>query len=809
MENGEQNFYMPESEGIDFRRYFSLFISNWYWFAIAMFVALAIAYGVNRWGGELFTVQSTMLISDEEYGGGFAEMDKVIPGGDIFRPRQNLKNEIGILKSFDLNHKVMYRLPDFHVVYTAIGRRGIAESRMYGDSPFVVALDTATARFQPGKRVDIKILSPEKYLMTIEADGYEAEHSFGERFTNFGFDLTIVPRHADRSPFEPGGSNRYYFYITTPATLANNYRSRLSVEPIDEEATLVTLTISGLVPEQEADYLNALMEEYKMLGLDWKNEAAENTIRFIDSQIGFISDSLRSAEDDMENFRLNNSFVDLTTEGNLVLQRLENYEREKNTINLQMQYYEYLKEYLTSRNESGLIVSPSVMGVTDPLLIRLVEELSNLQLQQKQVGFMVKDELPAASLITGNVDRARAALLENVSNSINQLKISSADVQSRIADVEKQLGRLPGTERRLIQIQRDFDLNNTVYNFLLEKKAEAGIARASRVSDSRVIDRAEAYNAVRVKPRTRQNYMLAFILGLMLPAIGIVIIDLLNNKVIDKKDVERATKAPILGFISHNSYGSELPVTEKPGSTLAESFRSIRTSLKYFIPDDQPVVIAITSTISGEGKTFVAVNLASIMSMLGKKTLLIGLDLRKPRIHKIFGLHNNVGMSTFLSGNSKFDEIIQKTSVENLWFASAGPIPPNPAELIERKAMDAFLEKAKKQFDYIIIDTPPAAVVTDALVLANRADVTLFVVRQRYTTKSTLNLIDEIYRNREIKNPGVIVNDISMSGYYGYGLRYGYTMGYSYGYNYGYKYYGHTPYGKGARNNAGSYYTED
>lgn len=809
MDNGEQGYFIPGSEGIDFRRYFSLFISNWYWFAIALFVTLAIAYGVNRWGEEIYTVHSTMLISDEQYGGGFAEMDKIIPGGDIFQPRQNIRNEIGILRSFDLNQRVMYNLPDFHVVYTAVGRRGIAESRMYRNSPFMVQFDTSAVSFQPGKRVDIKILSPEKYLMTIESDGYEAEHSFGEKFSQFGFDFTIVPRYSGVSPFDPSGSNRYYFYIAIPPALANSYRSRLSAEPIEEEATLVTLTISGLVPEQEADYLNQLMEDYKNLGLEWKNEAADNTIKFIDEQLGFISQSLSSAEDNMENFRQTNRFVDLTTEGNLVLQRLEKYEMEKNTLNLQMQYYEYLKDYLVSRDESGMIVSPSVMGVSDPLLFRLIEELSALQLQQKKVGFVVNEDLPASGLITSNVERARAALLENVNNSINQLKISFRDVEARIAEVEKQLGRLPGTERRLIQIQRNFDLNNTVYNFLLEKKAEAGIARASRVSDSRIIDRAEAYNAIRVKPRTRQNYMMALILGLLLPAIAIVIIDLLNNKVIDKKDIERATKAPILGFISHNGHGSELPVAEKPGSTLAESFRSIRTSLKYFMPDDRPAVIAITSTISGEGKTFVAVNMASIVSMLGKKTLLVGLDLRKPRIHRILGLHNNDGMSTLLSGNSKFDDIIQKTSVENLWFASAGPVPPNPAELIERKNMDEFLEKAKKQFDYIIIDTPPAAVVTDALVLAGRADMTLFVVRQRYTTKSTLNLIDEIYRNREIKNPGVIVNDISMSGYYGYGLRYGYTMGYAYGYNYGYKYYGHTPYGKGARNNAGSYYTED
>jgi capsular exopolysaccharide synthesis family protein len=187
----------------------------------------------------------------------------------------------------------------------------------------------------------------------------------------------------------------------------------------------------------------------------------------------------------------------------------------------------------------------------------------------------------------------------------------------------------------------------------------------------------------------------------------------------------------------------------------------------------------------------------------------VGLDLRKPRINKILGLDNSVGMSTYLSGNSKYEEVVQSTHIENLWFVSSGPIPPNPSELIERDSMNEFLAQARKEFDYIIIDTPPAAVVTDALLLAARADVTLFVVRQRYSAKSTLSLIDEIYRTREIKNPGIIVNDISMSGYYGYGLRYGYTMGYNYGYNYGYKYYGHAPYGKGARNNAGSYYKED
>ena len=364
MENEDQNYYMPESEGIDFRRYFSLFLSNWYWFAGALFVTLAIAYGANRWGEEVYTVQSTMLIKDEQNGGGITGMDKIIPGGDIFGSKQNLQNEIGILKSFGLNHQVMYDLEEFHIIYTAVGKRGIAESRMYRTSPFVVVCDSIW--MQPGRRVDLRILSDEKYMLTIKDNEYEGEHSFGEHFDKFGFDFVINPRTPGVSPYSQDRSNKYYFSIATPAALANSYRYKLSVVPIEEEATLVTLTVSGLVPEQEADYLNTLMRAYINLGLSWKNEAAQQTISFIEEQLGFISDSLTRAENNMENFRFNNRFVDLTAEGNLVLQRLERYEMEKNTLNLQMQYYEYLKEYLTSRDETGTDRLPLGHGCERP-----------------------------------------------------------------------------------------------------------------------------------------------------------------------------------------------------------------------------------------------------------------------------------------------------------------------------------------------------------------------------------------------------------------------------------------------------------
>jgi len=808
MENQEYQNPYNESEVIDFQRYISLFISNWYLFAAALFISMTIAYGVNRYSEEIYTVQSSILIKDEQYAAGFADMNKIIPGGDIFQSTQNLENEIGILGSFNLNYRVMKSLPEFHVVYIGVGRRGIAESRLYKTSPFVVrydSLETMTNDYH----IWVKVLSPRRYYLYTEDHSYSGEHNFGDVVNVDGMKFSLVDRKGIRPLFVEGESNKYYFYFINPAKLANEYRSKLSVTPINENATLVTLSVSGPSPQQEADYLNRLMELYNQQGLEYKNETARKTIEFIDAQLLQIADSLQIAEDDLENFRLSNNLVDLSLEGSIGLQKLDRFEGEKAELMMQLEYYKYLLSYIETKNQSGSIISPNVfVKDADPVLVSLIGELSDLQQKLKQVGFIVNKDTPAEKLMIDRIDQIRASITENVNNSINQTNNSLGDLSERINDVHVQMRKLPVTERRLVEIQRSFDLNNTVYTFLLEKRAEAGISKASTVSDNRTIDTADPYNALQIFPKTKKNYMLGFIIGLILPAIAIVIIDLLNNKIIDKKDIEKITRTPIVGYISHSAYNTEIPVVEKPGSTLSESFRSIRTSLRYFMTEEKPMVIGISSTISGEGKTFVAVNLASIISMLDKKTLLVGLDLRKPRIHRILGLDNKAGMSSYLSNTETFENIIRPTQIENLWYAAAGPIAPNPAELIERKEMTTFLQEAKKRFDYIILDTPPVAIVTDALLLAPHADVMLFVVRQRYSSRSTLHLIEEIRRSKEMHNIGIIVNDISMSGYYGYGLRYGYAMGYYYGYNYGYKYYGQSYYGR-KDEQAGEYYTND
>jgi tyrosine-protein kinase Etk/Wzc len=783
-----------EDDNLDIKRYISLFLSNWYWFVISLFIAFTLAYGINRYSEKLFTVNSTLLIKDGQNGGGLSFAENFMPGSNVFNNRQNLNNELGILKSFRLNKRVIDSLPEFRTVYFGVGRRNFVESRMYKSCPFVVSAKTLDSQPE-GVKINVRIISESSYFLEINGIfNIKREIKFGDRFIEKGFNFIIDLRDPIGFKFNPDLSNKYYFYFTGSSELANNYRNKLGVSPIDKEATLVNLSASGYVVEQEVDYLNKLMEIYINQGLEDKNQIADSTIKFINRQLDQIADSLRLAEDKLQNFRLENKLVDLSKEGTVIQARLQQYENEKTSLDLQHQYFQYLKDYLVSKNESGDIVSPSVMGVTDPTLGRLVQELAALQQKKKQLSMNLSLELPAVNLIEENIITARGALSENVTSNLFNLERSITDASKRIDQVNQELSKLPGTERKMISIQRKFDINNTVYTYLLEKRAETGIARASNVSDNKIIDGAEIFNAVQIKPKPNSNNLKALLLGFLIPGLIITLLYYFNNRIIDNGDVIRKTSVPIIGYISHNENLKEIPVIDNPGSSLSESFRAVRTSLRYLIKDTVNPVIAITSTISSEGKTFISINLAAITALLGKKVLLVGLDLRKPRIHRVLGIDNSEGLSTFLSSSCEYSEVIKATAIQNLYYATSGPVPPNPAELIEDERMAMFIEMAKKEFDYIFIDTPPISVVSDTLLLSKYVDINLFVVRQRYSSKNTLELIQELYKSEKLKNMGIIINDISLTGYYGYGLRYGYYKGY--GYTYGKNYYGQYSYGR-------------
>jgi capsular exopolysaccharide synthesis family protein len=801
----------PPSDDIDLMRYVSLFISNWLWIGAALFLALAIAYVFNRYSQRAYNVKSTLLIKEQQTTGAIANMEQIF-ANNIYNPYPNLDDEVAILQSYSLNYRVIEDMPETHIAYIPVKRNGIQGQRTYKSSPFVIR--TLSDDQPEGVPMTFRFAGPDSYTVEIDEDrliewnknivseiNKEHLYSLGQPFTVAGFNFIVELRDSTRAIKDD--NNRWLVWFESVSELTNAYRTSLKVEPVKEYASVFNLSFEGYSPEQGSDYLNTLMNLYIRQGMEWKSRAADKTIEFIEAQLGLISDSLKIAENSMEDFRLNNRFVDLTLEGTLVLEKLEKLEGEKNMLGLQMQYYEYLSDYLDAREENESIISPSVMGVSDPVLIKLVEEFSKLQQQRKQVAFTVKDDLPQVALMDQKIEDARATLRENVTSTVNQLQLTMNTINNRISGAEKELGRLPGTERRLIGIQRKFDLNNSVYTYLLERRAEAGIAKASQITDNRVIDRALVQNSTLIRPKSMKNYLVAILLGLMVPMALIVIFDLFNNKIIGRHDIERLTKAPIIGYISHSDYHVEDPVAEKPGSTLAESFRAVRTSLAFYTGQTKCPVIVVSSPISGEGKTFVSVNLATIISMMNKKVLIVGLDLRKPRVHAILKAGNGHGMSQYLSSSATFEDVIVPTEIDNLSFAPSGPVPPNPAELIGSPKMTEFIGRARNEFDAVIIDTPPVGIVTDALLLSQLANVTLFVVRQRYTTRGSVQLLDEIYRKGEMSNVAILVNDISASGYYGYGLRYGYSLGY------GNRYYDPGNYYTKGGGKSSGYYTND
>jgi capsular exopolysaccharide synthesis family protein len=318
----------------------------------------------------------------------------------------------------------------------------------------------------------------------------------------------------------------------------------------------------------------------------------------------------------------------------------------------------------------------------------------------------------------------------------------------------------------------------------MEKRIEAGIAKASNVSDNRVIDLARPEMAEIVKPNRNINYAMGFLIGLLIPVALILLFDVLNNSIQDPSHISSKTKVPLLGTIGHNPYESILPVSDKPKSSFAESFRALRTNLDFMLGKADNKVVLVSSTISGEGKSFVASNLAVSLAMLGKRTVLLGLDLRKPKVHNLFDVDNAQGLSTYFIGRDSWNDVVIETSVPNLYVMPAGPIPPNPAELLAGQKLDELINQLKQSYDFIVIDSPPVAVVTDAVLISRLADTTLFVLRHRYTSRNVLDLVEDLSKSKTISNMALLLNDFKKPKGYGYG--YSYNYGYSYGYSYGY-----------------------
>ena len=778
MEPNYQNTF-HEEESIDIKKYIFQILYHWWWFALSIFIALTIAYVVNRYSEKVYQVSCSLVIGDEASKSGSAEniLEEL---SRVRRVRRAVvENEISTLKSYKMARAALEEL-DFGITYTAIGRRGIAETKLYHNCPFTVLLDT-TKPNQTGQRIEITILSEKKYLLNIDGR-YDISKTieFGEPFNHPEFNFTILLSDTEYLEKSMGIPRKYCFVINHINSLANKYKGSLGLSVNDDRGSILLLTMTGSVPQQITNYLNKLCEVYIRANLEDKNQVSENTIRFIDEQLRGIVDSLETAGIRLQNFRSANKVIDLGQEGSFLFQQMEQLQSEKALLDINLRYYNYLLDYIKNKTDFSDIIAPSVVDIQDELLNSLVKKLNELNIQRRDIRISALDNSPQIILINSQIDNTRNTLLENLNSLIDANHLAMENLENRISKINNEVQKLPYTERQMINIQRDFNINDQIYTFLLEKRAEAGISKASNTPDHKVLDVARTENAKMIKPKASKNFIMALMLGGMIPLVLIVLIEFFNNKINDIRDIEQNTNVSIFGSVGHNDKPSDLPVFENPKSALAESFRSLRANLQYLLKEKDQKIICISSTVSGEGKTFCAANLAVIMAMAGKKTLLVSLDLRKPKVHRVFKVNNKFGLSTFLINKSNIEDIIQSTFIDNLYIANAGPVPPNPAELIGTEQMIRFFDNIKKDFNFIIIDTPPVAIVTDALLLKDMVDIYIFVIRHGYSTKQVLQLVDDLYNKKDVKNMALLINDVQVKGYYGYSYQYGYGYGYGY-----------------------------
>lgn len=791
-----------EEDSFDIKKILFQIIANWYWFAISLFGALFIAYLVNRYTEQIYTVSSTLIVRDDENSRGFTGQENLLRGLNIIRNTKSIQNEIGILGTYSLAQRAIRELGnDFLISYVAVGRRGIKELKLYKSSPFYVDNEDSIT-LPVGLPIFITIQSKYEYLLEIEAAGYSIsqKYRFNQRVELPGIVFNLKYRGAEGFNENLIGK-KYYFFQNSFNGLVNLYKSKVYIEQIHQKGSILRLTSTGFVAQQEADYLNKLMEVYIKNNLEEKNRIADNTIQFIDKQLSSMSDSLQRAEIALQQFRLENKILDLSTEGAILFDKLKLLQDQKTENELKIWYIKYLKDYIAQKKDIGDIVAPSTIGVDDPQLNELLLQLNQVYLEYKEQLVSAKPDSPIFKQAETRTENLKKTVSEKLNSMLEAINIAESDIDKRVSQVEKELFKLPLNEQQLIKIERKFNILDKLYTYLLEKRAEAGISKASNVADNRVLDYAMSENAWQIKPNRKNNNLMAIIFGLAIPSVIIILINFLNNRINDLKEIGKHTKTPILGSIGHNRFNSNLPVLEKPKSTLTESFRAVRTNLQYLLTDSEKKVITITSTISGEGKTFIAANLSAIITLNNKRVLIVGLDLRKPKLQNFFGTAYSNGLSTYLIGKDTAEDIVLNTDYPNLFYVPSGPIPPNPAELIGSQRMDEFIDWAKQRFDYVILDTPPIAIVTDALITQRFSDMVLFVVRFNYSTWEVLKLVEELKNSEATKNIAIVINDLQYKRMYGYG--YGYSYGYNYGYSYG------SNYGYGQNSEKGEYYTDD
>ena len=753
-------------EIIDFKQFFIKLIKNWFLLLMSLCIAFVIAFTYNRYSTEYFNVNASVLVTD----------DNLPSASDLlyeksFSDKNSLENKELMLKSYPLIYKTLEDL-SFDIAYFIEGNIKVTETY---DAPII--LRCKNTNLLRGKKFKVKIIDENSFSFVDLSTQQEKRLNFNEQFSFYDvkmrveYNINFLPDIDGNMPV-----TILKFYNLQSLSLA--YQKKLRVFRSAKGSTSIDISILTEDEKKGVVFLNKLIDNYISNELIQKNLAAKNTVDFINLQLAKMSDSLALIEQQIQEYKNKNSVTDLSLKAQSIYTNIVNLETELAKTKTMNNYFNYLNNYLVRGDNLEGVSVPTSFGVNDANLNTLISQLVEIQIKKNILieGGQVNN--PAIVQYDRQTKQLVLNLQEAISTSKSANNLLLIDYQKRIARMEQSLSNIPEVEMELLNIERLQEISEHIYIFLLQKRAEAKINLSSNTSDTRVLEPAIFFNKNSVAPNKQRSYFLALLFGILIPILVLLIIDLINNKITTRIALEKLTNIPILAMLARNYAGYELISKLSPKSSVYEGFRALRSNLDFSNPLKDKKVYLVTSSVSGEGKTYIAENLSIVFAKSGRKTLVLGADLRRPKIYADFGFNNLKGLTNHLLGDLELSEVILKSDIENLDVLISGPIPANPADALLTDKFIVMMDKLKEIYDIIIMDTPPLGLVADTLTLMNYSDVNLYAVRQNYTKQGLLTYVNDMYEKNRLGNLHLIFNDVKEGdGVYGYG--YGYSYGYS------------------------------
>lgn len=796
------DLYTTEDEKpIDYKAILFEYLMYWPWFVACLILCLAGAWIYLRYQTPVYNVNATVLIKQDDKTKGNANNPlATMQDLGMLTMASNFDNEMEILHSRTLIRKVVNTL-GLNISYTEPRSFGYALPLYKGDSPIRVWMTpeeaeklSAPLSLQLDCTADGKI----KVTATYKKDEVEAttEKSFdrlpGILITPVG---TLTLNHTDSTQIQE--KRTLQVQIISPTAAARSCQGKLSTEPTSKQTTIVRLNYNDSHVGRGLDFLTTLVALYNADANDDKNEVASRTAEFIDERISIINHELGTTESELAQYKQKAGLTDLTSDAKLALQGNAEYEQKRAENATQLRLVEFLKEYI-ERPENWMEIIPANIGLSDNGLSTLIGQYNEMLTERKRLLRTSSESNPAVVNLDTSLEATRKNIQTSVASVLKGLEITRNDLNREAAQFANRISNAPQQERELLSISRQQEIKASLYLMLLQKREENAITLAATANNGRMVEEPLAGDIV--GPNGKIFYLIALILGLGIPVAVIYLRNLLCFKIESRADVEKITDVPVVGDIPMtDTQGHPIVVQENHNGLMEEVFRSVRTNIQYMLGEGQKVIL-FTSTTSGEGKSFTAGNLACSFAFMGKKVVIVGLDIRKPGLNKVFEIsHKEQGITQYLADPLHTDllRLCQPSAISpNLFILPGGTVPPNPTELVARKSLDHALEILKERFDYIILDTAPIGMVTDTQLIARVADLSVYVCRAGYTHKSDYELINDLKQENKLPNLCTLINGIDMDQrkngyYYGYGKygkygKYGYGKKYGYGYGYGY-----------------------